>query len=172
MDTEQRVAKARARDDNALYELIQARKDVLCRTAYSYVNSKEDALDIVSEAVYRAYRVRKLKEPALFNTWLMRIVINCSNDHRKMYGRFVTVETYSEAVGQDSVQDVTFIDVHQALERLDEKCRTVIILKYFQDLTVSQIAEVMDCPQGTIKTYLHRVLRILRLELKEEWLNG
>ncbi|HOB35271.1 MAG TPA: sigma factor-like helix-turn-helix DNA-binding protein [Bacillota bacterium] len=54
---------------------------------------------------------------------------------------------------------------------MDAKCRTVIILKYYHDLTIREVAEVMQCPQGTIKTWLHRALDNLRADLKEDWLN-
>jgi RNA polymerase sigma-70 factor (ECF subfamily) len=53
------------------------------------------------------------------------------------------------------------------MDRLDENQKAVIILKYFEDLTIAQVAEIMNRPVGTIKTYLHGALKNLRLELKE-----
>lgn len=172
MEIEVLVKKARSGDDNAFYELIQQRKELLYRTAYSYVKNREEALDIVGDTVYRAYKsIKRLKDPVLFNTWLTRILINCSLDYMKKQKRIVlTEETEDTPVpAQDSPEN---IDLYRAVDQLDNKCRTVVILKYFHDLTLGQVAEVMDCPQGTVKTYLHRALKTLRVELKEEWLNA
>lgn len=153
MDAEFLSAKARSGDDNAFFELIHARKEILYRTAYTYVRNRDDALDIVNEAVYKAYRsIGKLKEPALFNTWLMRILIICSLDHKKKFGRLVPVEELptnaSDTVTQDNIEN---LDLYSALGVLDENCRTVIILKYFQDLTITQISEIMQCPRAQSK---------------------
>ncbi len=158
--------------DNAFYELIQLRKELLYRTAYAYVKNPEDALDIVAETVYRAYRSKgKLREPAYFNTWLTRILINCCLDHIKKHGRVIPVEGGLDApVPAEDRAEV--LDLHSAVDQLDVNCRTVVILKYFHDLTIAQIAEIMQRPQGTVKTYLHRALKSLRTELKEDWLNA
>ena len=55
--------------------------------------------------------------------------------------------------------------------QLEEKLKTVVILKYYQDLTIVQIAEILECPVGTVKTRLHMALKKLRVELKEECVN-
>lgn len=81
MDIENLVRLAQKGEDNAFYELISLNKEKMYVTAYAYVNNKEDALDIVQESVYKAYTsIKKLKEPKFFNTWITRIVINCSID--------------------------------------------------------------------------------------------
>jgi len=59
------------------------------------------------------------------------------------------------------------LDLYAAIDRLEEKQKTVVILKYLSDLTLEYVAEVMQCPVGTVKTYLHKALQELRIELKE-----
>lgn len=174
MDTEGLVKQARSGDDDAFYELIHRQKEMLYRTAYAYVKNRDDALDIVGDTVYKAYRsFGKLRDPALFKTWLTRILINCSLDHIKKHGRVIVMEESEMPSRPLQVnRSPENIDIYRAMDALDDKCRTVIILKYFQDLTITQISYVMQCPQGTIKTYLHRALKNLRLELKEDWLNA
>jgi len=84
VDTVSLVSSARRGNDDAFYQLIEQRKHLLYRTAYAYVKNREDAMDIVGDTVYKAYKsLRKLKEPAFFNTWLTRILINCCLDHLK-----------------------------------------------------------------------------------------
>ncbi|HPU01068.1 MAG TPA: sigma-70 family RNA polymerase sigma factor [Bacillota bacterium] len=169
LETESLVKKARLGNDEAFYELIQRRKELLYRTAYAYVKNRDDALDIVSDTVYKAYRsLRKLKEPAFFNTWLTRILINCSLDHLRRRKRAIPLKELAGIPGQtkDFSEE---LDLHRAIDKLDHRCRTVIILKYLHDLTIREVAEIMQCPQGTVKTYLHKALNSLRIELKEDW---
>ena len=170
MELEEKVIKAIKGDDNAFYELISERRAQLYRTAYTYVKNKEDALDIVSETVYKAYlSIKKLKEPRFFNTWLTRILINCSLDYIKKNKKVVDFEKctkFDEKVKDENKEEV--IDLHNALDKLNENCKTIVILKYFQDLTITEVAEVLQCPIGTIKTNLHKALGQLRISLKEE----
>lgn len=174
MDIENLVKKARSGDDNAFYELISQQKEMLYRTAYAYVKNREDALDIVGDTVFKAYKsMRKLRDPAFFKTWLTRILINCSLDHIKKHGKVILMEESEIPLPSRQMdRNPEYLDIYRAMDMLDDKCRTVIILKYFQDLTISQISVIMQCPQGTIKTYLHRALKNLRFELKEDWLNA
>lgn len=172
MDTDSLVKSACLGNDDAFYELIQQRKELLYRTAYAYVKNQEDALDIVSDTVFKAYKsLRKLKEPAFFNTWLTRILINCSLDHLNKHKRVILFREFADIPEQTKDYSEN-LDLREAVDKLDDKCRTVIILKYFHDLTIREVAEVMQCPQGTIKSYLHRALNSLRVDLKEDWLNA
>ena len=171
LETESLVKKARLGNDEAFYELIKQRKELLYRTAYAYVKNRDDALDIVSDTVYKAYRsLRKLKKPSLFNTWLTRILINCSLDHLHRRKRAIPVKELAHVPVQ-ARESSEKLDLYRAIDKLDDRCRTVIILKYFHDLTIREVAEIMQCPQGTVKTYLHKALNSLRIELKEDWLN-
>jgi RNA polymerase sigma-70 factor (ECF subfamily) len=170
MEMEEKVKKAIKGDDNAFYEIIAERKVQLYRTAFTYVKNKEDALDIVSETVYKAYlSIKKLKEPLFFNTWLTRILINCSLDYIRKNKKVISFKEYD--VIRDDTQfknNDEAIDLHNALGKLNENCKTIVILKYFQDLTIKEVAEVLQCPIGTIKTNLHKALIELRINLKEE----
>jgi len=170
VELEEKVIKAIKGDDNAFYELISERRGQLYRTAYTYAKNKEDALDIVSETVYKAYlSIKKLKEPRFFNTWLTRILINCSLDYIKKNKKVVDFQmctVFDEKVKDENKEEV--IDLHNALDKLNENCKTIVILKYFQDLTITEVAEVLQCPIGTIKTNLHKALSQLRISLKEE----
>jgi len=61
------------------------------------------------------------------------------------------------------------LDLYQAIENLPEKYRSVIILKYFNELKVSEIAYTMDIPEGSVKAYLARARKDLRIYLKEDY---
>lgn len=170
MEPIEKVKRAQKGDDNAFYELIQDKKEMLYKTAYTYTRNKEDAMDIVQETVYKAYcSIKKLKEPAFFNTWLVRILINCSLDYLKKNKTAVPIDegfenNLADAEDKDREQ---IIDLRYAVDKLDGRCKTVVILKYFQDMTIEQISEILECPSGTIKSCLHKALTELRLDLKE-----
>ena len=168
MELEEKVIKAKKGDDNAFYELINERKEILYKTAFTYVKNKEDALDIVHNTVYKAYiSIGKLKEPKFFNTWLTRILINSSLDVIRKNKKTVEFQdkicNESDATKIDSEE---IMDLYNAVDKLNEKCKTIVILKYFQGMTLSEIAEVLQCPLGTVKTNLHKALQELRVDLE------
>jgi RNA polymerase sigma-70 factor (ECF subfamily) len=170
VDTSEKIKLAQQGDDNAFYELINERKSQLYKTAYAYVKNKEEAMDIISETVYKAYiSIKKLKEPSLFNTWLTRILINTSLDYLKKTSKIVPLDenlrTDTFIIPKDDEQ---IIDLKIAVDRLNGKLKTIVILKYFQDMTLVEIAKTLQCPLGTVKTMLHKALGELRLDLKEE----
>ena len=172
LDTIRKIKLAKRGDDNAFYELLSERKSQLYKTAFAYVKNKEEAMDIVSETVYKAYiSIKKLKEPSLFNTWLTRILINTSLDSINKNSKFISFE---ENVSSDAllitVDNEKIIDIKVAVDRLQGKYKTIVILKYFQDLTLVEIAKTLQCPLGTVKTMLYKALGELRLDLKEELL--
>ena len=117
MEEEILIRQAIEGSRQAFTQLIQSRKETLYKTAFIYTKNREDALDAVSETVYKAFNsVRKLREPQYFSTWLTKILINSCLD------------------------------------------------------TIKKNKKVI--PLGTVKTYLHKALNELRLELKEVPCNG
>lgn len=171
MNNVDKILRAKKGDDNAFYELMEERKEALYKTAYIYVKNKEDALDIVSDTVYRTYvNIKKLKEPEFFNTYVTRILINCAMDFNKKQKRIVYIgeDAVEPRENYEKVDMERNIDLYNAIDKLQGKYKTVIILKYLKDMTLPEIAEVMQCPIGTIKTYLHRALLKLKLEVEED----
>ncbi len=161
------IKKAIDGDDEAFYILVSDHKEQLYRIAYSYLNSQEDALEAIQETTYRAYKNRyKLKNPQYFKTWLIRILINYCVDELKRRKKVLSItRPISHSTEDDKTDRLT---VQAAVQKLKNKHREVILLKYFEDLTISEIANVMDHPEGTIKTWLNRGLASLRLLLNKE----
>lgn len=169
MNLEEKVKKAQKGDDNAFYELISEKKEVLYKLAYTYVKNKEDALDIIQETVYKAYMsIGKLKEAKFFNTYITRILINCALDLIKKNKNLVYTEPLSENNVSTPLVMEKNLDLHDAVDKLNEKYKTIIILKYFQGFTLSEISEILQYPIGTVKTNLHKALKELRIQLYEE----
>ncbi|WP_078545902.1 sigma-70 family RNA polymerase sigma factor [Litchfieldia alkalitelluris] len=159
------VKKARKGDEHALYSLILGSKEQLYRIAYSYLKSEQDALEAIQEVTYRAFKsIRKLKEDHYFSTWLIRIMINYCNDELRKRKRTIP----SSDVGSDLsvTQNQDRFELEEAIEALESPTKEVLKLKYFEDLKIKEIAEVLDCPEGTVKTWLNKGLRKLRYQLE------
>jgi len=169
METKELVRKAAKGDDMAFTELIKSCQEKLYRIAYSYVKNKDDALDIVGETVYTAYtKIETLKNPEYFTTWIIRITINQSINFIKKHQRVILHDEniyIPSEIKEDNEEEI--MDLENAMDKLNKDQKTVIILKYFEDLTLTQVAQVMQKPLGTVKTYLNSALKSLRLELKE-----
>ena len=144
-------------------EAIRAR---LYRTAYLYLGSEADALEAVDEAVYQALRaLKKLREPAFFETWLTRIVLNECRRELRRRSRLAPEEALPDSA--DPV-DYDALPLKEAIRRLPEELRTVIILRFFAGYTQAETARALNIPQGTAATRQRRALQLLRLELGEE----
>lgn len=165
---EKKVKKAKRGDEKAFQELIHHEKNKLYRMAYMYVKNENDALDIVQDAIYKAFiSIKNLKNPQYFSTWLSRILINSALDFIKKNERIILTNEVDVLPKEQNLRIEEKMDLTGAIERLDVPYKTVIILRYYQDLTIKQIAEMLHCPEGTIKTRLHRAINLLKSDLRE-----
>ena len=147
-------------------ERVLAVRNRLYRAAYLYLGSEADALEAVDEAVYQAFRnLKKLREPQFFETWLTRILINQCNKELRRRRRFARVEELPETA---VAENFDHLPLKEAIQRLPEELRSVIILRYFADYTQAETADTLGIPQGTVATRQRRALQLLRLELGEE----
>ncbi|MCD8510993.1 MAG: RNA polymerase sigma factor [Bacillus sp. (in: Bacteria)] len=165
------ITKTKKGDDSAFYELISTRKTQLYRMALTYLKNEEDALEAIQEVTYRAYKkLKKLRQPELFQTWLIRILINYCHDEWKRKKRMAPTTDSIQPITSEpkSVDKEMRMTLHQSIDQLKSHYRDVIILKFFEDMTVPQIAEVIEKPEGTVKTWLRRALQELKIELREE----
>ncbi|MEZ3435266.1 MAG: sigma-70 family RNA polymerase sigma factor [Lachnospiraceae bacterium] len=164
------VKKAIKGNPDAYGELIREYQDYLYKTAYLYVKNEETALDAVGTAVLKAYlQIHTLRNPEYFKTWITRILINAAYDEQK---KLICHSELPEII-EDSHEEISLeekYDINTAVTRLSEKYRTVIILKYFNEFSVKEIADIMGAPEGSVKAYLSRARDELRRILKEDYI--
>ncbi|GAA0494339.1 sigma-70 family RNA polymerase sigma factor [Salinibacillus aidingensis] len=164
MGEQQLVKRARKGDDEAFYELLQTVKSSLYRTAYRYFGNEHDALDAVQEVTCKAYlKLHNLRKPGHFKPWILRIMMNYCHDEWRRRKRTLPVEEIFSVTSYDEDTD-RYLILRDLLLDLDPKMQEIIQLKYFEDWTLSQIAEWKRVPEGTIKTRLNRALKQLRFE--------
>ena len=143
----------------------EALKERLYRTAALYLGSESAAVDAVDEAVYKGFcACKKLRQPEFFDTWLTRILINECHREQKRQGRLVPIELAEEL----TAEHLDALPLKQALLRLPEDLKNVVILRFFAGYTQAETADILDIPQGTVGTRQQRALRLLRLELEVE----
>ncbi|MFC4560165.1 sigma-70 family RNA polymerase sigma factor [Virgibacillus kekensis] len=164
MEKSELVKKSINGDVQAFERLVKDESEKLYKTAILYVRNKEDALDILQESIYKAFiSMNQLKQPEYFNTWLTRILIHTSYDFLRKRKKIVLDENVMHEVSEVNDQDIEGrIDLLNAVTKLNKNYQTVIILFYYHDLPINQIAETMGTPQNTVKTYLRRA----KMELK------
>ena len=136
------------------------------RLAYSYAKNESDALDIVQESAYKVLKdIKKLKDQSLLSTWIYRIVINTSIDFLRKRNN-ETVSIYDlEIPHEDQYQND---DPKEMIAFLNEEERTIVILKFFEDLKLEEIADAMNMNVNTVKTRLYRALKKIRVTLETE----
>ena len=147
---------------------VQAVRAKLYRTAYLYLGSEADALEAVDEAVYQALRaLKRLRQEAFFETWLTRILLNECHKELRRRTRFSPAgeEALPDTAGPDAYDG---LPLKEAIRRLPEELRAVVILRFFAGLSQAETAETLNIPQGTVATRQRRALQLLRLELGEE----
>ncbi|TQR21543.1 RNA polymerase sigma factor [Psychrobacillus vulpis] len=156
------------------YQLVEnyiiENQNTLYRLAYSYVKNKENALDIVQESIFKALKsIDQLNEIGYLKTWLYRIVINTSLDFIKKHGRMQAMDDDVLHSFMPEQRDVEKnYDLYEAIDHLKEPYKTIIVLRYFEDLKIDEIAEIQNENTNTIKTRLYAALRKLRIKMEEK----
>ncbi|MEH7391163.1 sigma-70 family RNA polymerase sigma factor [Bacillus sp. JJ1503] len=166
MEVSKFLHKAKKGDDEAFYELMQIHKVRLLKVAYSYLRNEEDALEALQEVTFRAYRsIKKVREPEYFSTWLIRIMLNYCHDQSRRKKRIADTDLLDSLA--ETIDHSQSIEIQEALQKIDSRCREVIILKYYHDLRIKDIAEILECPESTIKTWLYKGLKALRNQMED-----
>jgi RNA polymerase sigma-70 factor (ECF subfamily) len=151
------VKKAVKGNKKAFEELLFLHSDRLYRTAYLYTGNREDALDVVQETTFKAFlAIEQLKNERYFLTWLTRILIHCAYDVLKKKKNEIPIEQIIELPSGIKGKQDEAIDLARAIVKLNDHYRNAVILFYYQDLPISEVAKVMDIPENTVKTYLFR----------------
>ena len=160
MDEIDVARKAIEGDEEAFVALMQLHKEALLRTALAFLKNEHEALEALQETTFRAYKkIGSLKEPAYAKTWLIRITINYCQDQLKKDKRYVRDGKDADSAVSD---DLTQIELQEALSTLSESEQQLIYMKYFQDVKIKDIAAIEKIPEGTVKSRLHKTLRTLR----------
>ena len=155
-----------------MIELIEQNQERFYRVAYTYVKNREDALDIVHNAIVNALKsYATLRSPEYAQTWFYRILINESISFLRKKRPVVSLEELSAprlrpaAAASEAVRD-EYLDLYTAVDNLPPDLRAIVILRFFEDMKLDEIAEITATNLNTVKSKLYRALRQLKLEME------
>lgn len=144
---------------------LLASYDSLYRLAFTYVKNESDAMDIVQESAYKAIRnAASVKNKAFIKTWLWRIAINTSIEFLRDKQREYSCEIPQEYGREDVYLD---FDTMEALNVLNDKERAAVVLRYFEELKLQEIADALEENLNTTKSLLYRSLKKMKIKLTE-----
>jgi len=166
-------------DMTALAILVDRHKDLVYRVAMQITKNSDDASDVLQDAFLKVYdSINAFRQESAFETWLYRIVVNLSIDAvKKRKRQQESMASLSEVSdvhqSQDIQQDPTRQAeknelqewVTQAVNSLSIKHRSVVILHELEGLSHPQIADILDCSEGTVRSRLHYARKRLRVLL-------
>lgn len=173
MINEMQIKKGIKGDKEAFYAIIEPIQERLYKTAFVYMHNEQDALDCVYETIYKAFiSIKNLKSPNYFCTWITKILINTCNDKLEENKEIELLNKNSpeRAINPDDLQTNINenIDLMNAIKSLDETQRDVLVMRYFEDMSLNQISKERDMPLGTVKSHISRGLTALRNILRWE----
>ena len=132
------------------------------RVAFSILKTEEEISDAISNTTVIVFeKMHTLKNAEFFKTWLIRILINECNKIHRQNKKIIYLENYNQTdlVYNDKYDD---FGVRQAIKKLDEDLKTMVILYYFEDFNIKEISEIQKLPEGTVKSRLSRARKKIR----------
>lgn len=176
LDERTLVEQARDGDVGAYEELVRRFQDLATRTAFIMTGGEMEAQDVAQEAFVKAYyALPRFRAGEPFRPWLLRIVANEARNRRKATARRAGLALKLAALPAPAVDAATPESETLQAERsaallavlnaLREEDRQVIALRYFLDLSEAELADVLGCARGTVKSRLSRALARLRRQL-------
>lgn len=164
------VEKVKNGDQIAFSNLIEKVKYKLYKTGMSILKNDDDTCDAIQETLIKAYKkIKTLNNNEYFTTWIVRILINQCYDIIRKNDKIISINeklqtnqnTYYELYSQES-------SLEYVLNMLDKDLKLVTVLFYYDDLSVSSISEILNIPEGTVKSRLSRARERIYTILKEE----
>ncbi|WP_294375257.1 RNA polymerase sigma factor [uncultured Clostridium sp.] len=174
MDEKKLILKIQSGDMNAFAELFEIYKNEAYKYSYLITGKEDLSEDIVQEAFVQCYtNIKNLKNIEQFKSWFFKILTRLAWKYSNKEKKAVPVDDIFEKADSNKLDEYVneYIRkeqsdmLHSEIEKLDVKQKTVIILYYFNELTIKEIAHVMGCFEGTVKSRLHSARRKLKKNL-------
>jgi len=154
-------------EPDAFEDLVHVMERPLLYYAAKLLASDERAVDVLQDVWIRVFRgIGKLKDPASLRSWLYCITYGISIDRiRRDVSRVRAEEVHWEQFEENA--DVSFDNedaaaVHQALDQIDLRHREVLVLHFLEDFSVAEVAAVVGCPEGTVKSRIYHAKKALK----------
>jgi RNA polymerase sigma-70 factor (ECF subfamily) len=171
------VRAAASGNEGAFASLVERFQGPVFALAYSYLRDADEAEEVSQEAFVRAYTaLGRLERPESFPSWLNGITAHAAVDRMRERGRsedpwegLKEPEGPAEGLAGEERTELVAASIEAALSDLPEDCRRAALLRFFNDMTYSEIAELTSVPVSTVRGQLYRATRHLRERLKRLW---
>lgn len=181
---QQLVARAQRGEKHAFELLVAKYQRRLLRLISRLVRDPAEAEDVAQEAFIKAYRaLPQFRGDAAFYTWLYRIGVNSAKNFLVSHGRKAPTSTEKDAEEAETFEDGEQLRdintpesilmsrqvaaaVNAAMDRLPEELRTAVTLREIEGLSYDEIADVMNCPIGTVRSRIFRAREAIAVELR------
>ncbi|ARK32645.1 RNA polymerase sigma factor SigV [Halalkalibacter krulwichiae] len=165
MRVEEVIRCVKKKEMEALVNWFDEKHSDFYKIGWAYLRRHHDIEDVFQTTILKVYdHINQLREPQYFETWVTSIFINeCKRLYRKRKKEF---DQDVEPIGA-SHQDHTKMELLDRLEQLEEPYKEVIILKYINDFSQEDIADLLEIPLGTVKSRVYRGLKRLRKQLQK-----
>jgi RNA polymerase sigma-70 factor (ECF subfamily) len=179
--SEDLMSQVQGGDMGAFQELVRLYQRRVFRVISGYHRDPEDAMEVLQDTFLKVYTARETWErKTSFSAWLYRIAINASIDRFRRRDKKTTTSLDdvmesripSPPVSRGPLERLQLEERRKLLEgairRLPERQREVLALRYFGEMQLTEIAETLGCPLGTVKSNLHKAVRTLKELLTEK----
>ncbi len=163
------ITLAKSGNQAAFAELVDTYQKGIFMLAYGYFMNKDDALEIVQETFLAAFKsLKKLKDDSRFESWLYMIARNKCHSHFRKKKRIVQLDEMHENSREHASDNDFFTtnkrgdDVKKAINELPQQQKTIVIMKYVQNMKLREIAEKLDISLGTVKKHHFRAINKLK----------
>lgn len=155
-----------------LITLIKEKQNDFYKLAYRYMKNEHDSIEVVQESVLKSLeKIYSLKQKQYLKTWFYRILINeCLTRLRnnKKIVLMTDLDNQLSYVDNKFTNKNNNVAIFKSIDKLDEKYKSVIVLRFYEELKLDQIAFVLNINVNTVKSRLYRALQILKIDLKDD----
>ncbi|MCP4645413.1 MAG: sigma-70 family RNA polymerase sigma factor [bacterium] len=167
------VKRAKAGDNAAFSELVSRHERVVYNLSYRFMRDSSQAEDMAQEAFLKAYRLLKgFRGDCSFSTWIYRVTSSVCLTELNRRKRRAEVEFLPSHAAKLSEEQPDTTDMPELIRgcvsKLPDRYATIVTLFYLQEASYEEIAEIMDIPMGTLKTWMHRARQQLRKVVEKE----
>jgi RNA polymerase sigma-70 factor (sigma-E family) len=154
-------------DDPAFRDYVTARSRALHRTAFLLTGNAADAEDLVQSALAKTYLAwDKIEDRAAIDGYVRKAMVNTHISwwRRRRLDEFPTDEIPDQAVADHSVSSDMQETLRRAVDRLPQRMRAAVMLRFYDDMTEAEVAEVLGVSLGTVKSTVSRAVAKLRID--------
>ncbi len=155
--------------EEVFVQFIRENKERFYLLAYSYTKNEQDALDVVQDSIQKAMiALNNIEKVDYMKSWFYKIVVRTAIDFLRKHKRLQVTDAetlhYLTPAQEDKYENV---DLKHALAELPQMYSEIIILHYFEDLKIADVADILGIKLSTTKSHLYKALKILKIQLQD-----